>query len=152
MRIMKVLIVYHSEHHGNTKKLVEAIAGQEDVTLLNASVNSNLNWSDYDLIGFASGIYYQKFHKDILDSAERNLPIGKKVFFLYTCGVKRNSYTDAIRQITETRKAQIVGSYGCLGFDTFGPFKLVGGIAKGHPDDKDISDALNFFVKFYNMV
>lgn len=142
---MKVLIVYHSEHHYNTKKLVEAIAGQGDVTLLNASENSNLNWSDYDLIGFASGIYYQKFHKDILDSAEKNLPIGKKVFFLYTCGVKRNSYTDAIRQIAEAKKARIVGSYGCLGFDTFGPFKLVGGIAKGRPNDEDISKATSFF-------
>lgn len=149
---MKVLIIYHSEHHGNTKKLVEAIAGQGDVTLLNVSDSSSLNWSDFDLIGFASGIYYQKFHKDILGSAEKNLPTGKKVFFLYTCGVKRNSYTDAIRKIAETKGAQILGSYGCLGFDTFGPFKLVGGIAKGHPDDKDISDALNFFVKFYNMV
>ena len=28
---MKVLIVYHSEHHDNTKKLVEAIAQQGDV-------------------------------------------------------------------------------------------------------------------------
>lgn len=61
--------------------------------------------------------------------------------------MKRNSYTDAIRQIAEAKKAQIVGSYGCLGFDTFGPFKLVGGIAKGHPDDKDISDALDFYLK-----
>ena len=142
---MKVLIVYHSEHHYNTKKLVEAIAGQRDVTLLYESENSNLNWSDYDLIGFASGIYYQKFHKDILDSAEKNLPIGKKVFFLYTCGVKRNSYTDAMRQIAEAKKAQILGSYGCLGFDTFGPFKIVGGIAKGHPDNKDTGGAIKFF-------
>ena len=77
---MKVLIVYHSEHHGNTKKLVEAIAGQGDVTLLNVSDNSPLDWSDFDLIGFASGIYYQKFHKDILDSAEKNLPAGNVLF------------------------------------------------------------------------
>lgn len=142
---MKVLIVYHSEHHDNTKQLVEAIARQGDVTLLNASENSNLNWSDYDLIGFASGIYYQKFHKDILGIAEKNLPIGKNVFFLYTCGVKRNSYTDAIRQIAEAKKAQIVGIYGCLGFDTFGPFKLIGGIAKRRPNDEDISKATSFF-------
>lgn len=148
---MKALIVYHSEHHNNTKKLVEAIAQQGDVTLLKASDSSSLDWSDFDLIGFASGIYYQKFHKDILKSAENNLPAGKKVFFLYTCGVKRNSYTDAIRQIAETKGAQILGSYGCLGFDTFGPFKLVGGIAKGHPDDKDISDALDFYHKLKNM-
>lgn len=148
---MKVLIIYHSEHHGNTKKLVEAIAGQGDVTLLNVSDSSSLNWSDFDLIGFASGIYYQKFHKDILGSAEKNLPTGKKVFFLDTCGVKRNSYTDAIRKIAETKGAQILGSYGCLGFDTFGPFKLVGGIAKGHPDDKDISDVLDFYHKLKNI-
>ena len=118
---------------------------------MNASENSNLNWSDYDLIGFASGIYYQKFHKDVLDSAKKNLPDSKKVFFLYTCGVERNSYTNAIRQIAETKKTQILGSYGCLGFDTFGPFKLVGGIAKGHPDDKDISAAIDFFRKTQNI-
>jgi len=148
---MKVLIIYHSEHHGNTKKLVESIAEQGDVSLLNVSDSSSLDWSDFDLIGFASGIYYQKFHKDILNSAENNLPTGKKVFFLYTCGVKRNSYTDAIRQVAEAKKAQILGSYGCLGFDTFGPFKLVGGIAKGHPDDKDISAAMDFLRKIQNI-
>lgn len=148
---MKTLIIYHSEHHNNTKKLVEAIAQQEDVTLLKASDSSSLNWSEFDLIGFASGIYYQKFHNDVLDSAEKNLPAGKKVFFLYTCGVERNSYTNAIRQIAETKKTQILGSYGCLGFDTFGPFKLVGGIAKGHPDDKDISAAIDFFRKTQNI-
>ena len=148
---MKTLIIYHSEHHNNTKKLVEAIAQQEDVTLLKASDSSSLNWSEFDLIGFASGIYYQKFHNDVLDSAEKNLPAGKKVFFLYTCGVERNSYTNAIRQIAETKKTQILGSYGCLGFGTFGPFKLVGGIAKGHPDDKDISAAIDFFRKTQNI-
>ena len=142
---MKVLIIYHSEHHDNTKKLVEAIARQGDVTLLNASENSNLNWSDYELMGFVCGMYYQKFDKEVLDSGEKNLPDSKKVFFLYTCGVKRNSYTDAIRQIAEAKKARIVGSYGCLGFDTFGPFKLIGGIAKGRPNDEDISKATSFF-------
>ena len=29
-------------------------------------------------------------------------------------------------------------------YDTFGPFKLVGGIAKGHPDDEDIKNAVEF--------
>ena len=27
---------------------------------------------------------------------------------------------------------------GKKGYDTFGPFKLVGGIAKNHPDEKDL--------------
>lgn len=142
---MKTLIVYHSGHHGNTKKLLDAIAQSENVTLLEASSTSHQDWGRYDLIGFASGIYYQKFHQDVLNWAEKNLPRGKQVFFLYTCGTKRNAYIDAIRKIASEKGAQSVGSYGCRGFDTFGPFKLVGGIAKGHPTEEEIADAVLFF-------
>lgn len=142
---MKTLIVYHSEHHNNTKKLIEAIANHGNVTLAEPSEAKNVNWSDYNLIGFASGIYYQKFHEDILKCAKEFLPNGKQVFFLYTCGVKRNTYTDSIRQIADSKNAQVLGSYGCLGFDTFGPFKLIGGIAKGRPNNEDIDGAVKFF-------
>ena len=142
---MKTLIIYHSEHHGNTKKLLDAIAGQGDVTLLEASHITGSELPEYDMIGFASGIYYQKFHEDVLKCAEQYLPQGKRVFFLFTCGVKRGSYTDAIRKIAEAKGARIVGSYNCFGFDTFGPFKLVGGIAKGRPNEDDIAGAVNFF-------
>jgi flavodoxin len=41
--------------------------------------------------------------------------------------------------------AQIAGRFGCRGFDTFGPFKLVGGIAKGHPDNGDVAEAVTYF-------
>ena len=144
---MKTLIVYHSEHHGNTKKLLDAIAEQEGVTLVAAEDASKVDVSSYDLIGLASGIYYQKFHKDVLNWAEQELPQGKKVFFLYTYGVRRNSYLDTIGQIAISKGAQIMGSYGCPGFDTFGPFKLVGGIAKGRPNEEDIAGAVAFFLQ-----
>ena len=143
---MKTLIVYHSEHHGNTKKLLDAIADQEEVTLVEAGDASKIDASGYDLIGLASGIYYQKFHKDVLNWAEQNLPQGKKVFFLYTCGVKRNGYLDAIEQVVVSKASNIVGRYNCLGFDTFGPFKLVGGIAKGRPNEEDVTGFKEFFV------
>jgi flavodoxin len=38
----------------------------------------------------------------------------------------------------------MIGSYGCRGYDTFGHLKLIGGIAKGHPDEKDIAGAIEF--------
>ena len=38
-----------------------------------------------------------------------------------------------------------VQGYGCFGFDTFGPFKIVGGIKKGHPTDEEIEDAVRFY-------
>lgn len=142
---MKTAVIYYSQHHGNTKKLVDAIAKAYDVTLIDVTKQPEQDLSGFDCIGFASGIYYQKFHEQVLRFAERNLPNGKKVFFLYTYGIKRDSYTSAIRAIAEKKNAEIAGAYGCNGFDTFGPFKLVGGIAKGRPNEADIAGAVRFF-------
>lgn len=143
---MKTAIVYYSEHHGNTKKLLDAIAEKGDVTLIEASSNQRTNLSEYELIGFASGNYYSKLHDTVLQFAEKNLPSAKKVFLIYTYGV-REPRLDTIKQIADLKGAQMLGTYGCPGFDTFGPFKLVGGIAKGRPNDEDIAEAVKFFME-----
>ena len=142
---MKTAIIYHSEHHGNTKKLLDAIAKNGEVTLMKTSECASADLSGFDLIGFASGIYYQKFHESVLAAAEKYLPPNKKVFFIHTCGIMRSSYTDAVSKIAESKGAEILGSYACPGYDTFGPFKLVGGIAKGRPNGEDIEKAVQFF-------
>ena len=144
---MKTAIVYYSEHHGNTKKLLDAIAKLGDVTLIKAIDSPDTNLSEYDLIGFASGIYYSKFHDIVLKFAKRNLPPDKMVFLIYTYGMKRKSYTDTITQIINSKGAKILGVYGCPGFDTFGPLKLFGGIAKGRPNSEDITGAVKFFTE-----
>lgn len=38
-----------------------------------------------------------------------------------------------------------IGKFSCKGYDTFGPFKLVGGIAKGRPNAKDLAAAVDFY-------
>lgn len=140
---MKTAIVYHSSHHGNTKKVVQAIAQGRDVTLIDASDVKSADLSGYELIGFASGIYFGKFHENVLQFAENNLPEGKRVFFLSTYG--GSSSTKAIEEVVKAKGGQIVDQFGCKGYDTFGPFKLVGGIAKGHPDEADLKNACDFF-------
>jgi len=142
---MKTAIIYYSKHHGNTKKLLNAIADKSDVTLIDAAENLEADLSGYDLIGFASGIYYGKFHKSVIQFAKNHLPNNEKVFFLYTCGSKRKSNTAAIKIITDTKGATDLGEYGCIGFDTFGPFKLFGGMGKGRPNEEDIEAAVKFF-------
>jgi len=122
---MKTAIIYYSQHHGNTKKLLDAIAKHDDVTLIDASSNPDTFLSVYDLIGFASGIYYSGFHDSVLQFAKKNLPQGKKVFFIFTCGAKRKNYLDGIKAIAESKDAQILGSYDCPGFDTFGPYSRI---------------------------
>lgn len=142
---MKTAIVYYSKHHGNTKKLLDAIAQEHEVTLIDATQTPAPDLHQYDCIGFASGIYYSKFHKSVLNIAKECLPDGKDVFFVYTYGAEKAGYTSAITEAVKPHKANIIGEYGCFGFNTFGPFKLIGGIAKGHPDATDLKNALTFY-------
>lgn len=142
---MKTAIVYYSKHHGNTKQLLDAIAAKYEVTLIDAAETPDAGLEAYDLIGFASGIYFSKFHKSVVRFAEKYLPAGKKVFFLYTCGSKKESYTARMEALAAEKSAEVLGAYGCRGFDTYGPFKLVGGIAKGHPNRTELENAVRFY-------
>ena len=78
---MKIAIVYYSKHHGNTKKLLDAIAAENEVMLIDVTQTPKADLTGYDLIGFASGIYYQKFSEKILTFADDCLPQKKKVLF-----------------------------------------------------------------------
>lgn len=141
---MNIAVIYYSRHHGNTRKVLDAMAAHLPMTLIDASQTTEADLSQYDLIGFASGIYYSRFHKTVLDFARNHLPEGKKVFFVYTYGARKDGYTAAITRAVQPHAPQIVGEYGCFGFNTFGPFKLIGGIAKGHPDESELAGALRF--------
>lgn len=142
---MKTAIIYYSKHHGNTKKVLDAIAQKYDVTLIDVTDTTVTDLSGYDRIGFASGIYYSKFQKSLLKYASEYTPENKEVFFIYTYGAKKQGYTNAIRLSVKEHNAKIIGEFGCYGYNTFGPFKLIGGIAKGHPNNNDIDNALKFY-------
>ena len=142
---MKTAICYYSRHHGNTMQVLESMAQEQEIDLINVTSRIAAHLEQYDCIGFASGIYYSKFHKTVLDFAEKNLPQGKDVFFLYTCGAAKKGYTASITAAVQKHGARILGEYGCRGFDTFGPFRLVGGIAKGHPTPQEVGEALAFY-------
>lgn len=115
------------------------------MTLINVLECNRYDLSEYDLIGFASGIYYSKFHKTVLKFAEENLPDNKKVFFIFTYGSAKDSYTKGIKDVVSRKGAEIAGQFCCQGFDSYGPFKLIGGIAKGHPDQTDLDNARAFY-------
>lgn len=148
---MKTAIIYYSKHHENTKQLLEAIkkSSSDEITLIDVTRTSSASLEEYDLIGFASGIYYSKFEKRVLEFAKNYVPDGKDVFFIYTYGAKKEGYTKAIREALAGTNANILGEYGCFGFNTFGPFKLIGGIAKNHPNSTDIENAVAFYNNLY---
>ena len=63
---MTTAIVYYSKHHGNTKKLLDAIkAADPAVDLIDVTEAPDFDLSSYDRIGFASGIYFSNFAKRV---------------------------------------------------------------------------------------
>ena len=142
---MKTAIVYYSKHHGNTKKLLDAIAAENEVTLIDVTAEPAADLSAYDRIGFASGIYYSAFAKQLLAYAQAYLPEKKDVFYIYTHGAPKGNFLRAIREIAGAKGCRELGEYRCQGYDTFGPFRLVGGIAKGHPTEEEIRGAAAFY-------
>ena len=140
---MKTVIVYHSSHHGNTKKVVDAIARGHDVALIDAGAQKQADLGQYDLIGLASGIYGGSFRPDVLNFVKGSLPQGKRVFFLYTSAGLGTA--KSIAAAVKEKSAVVAGEFGCRGFNTFGPFKLIGGTGKGHPDETDLENARRFF-------
>ena len=141
----KAVIVYASTHHQNTYKLVKAVAKRFDVTLIDAAKQHYADLSAYDMIGFASGIDFGKFYPAVEQFLENNLPENKQIFFIYTCAKTSNKFTQSIKEKALKKHAIIMGEYGCKGYNTYGPLKLIGGINKNHPSDDEINDAVSFF-------
>ena len=145
---MKNLIVYESIHHGNTEKIGKAMAEYLNADLIKTNdINVN-TLKDYDLIGFGSGIYNGKLHKNVLDLIEKSPTLSnKKAFVFSTSGQGKVKYNNTIEQKLKEKGFEVVGSFACKGYDTFGPFKLIGGIAKGRPNENDIQKAKEFAEK-----
>lgn len=142
---MKTAICYYSRHHGNTLKVLEAMAEEDEVDLIDVTTRQAVRLEDYHCIGFASGIYGFEFQKAVVEFARQYLPQGKPVFFVYTYGGAKGNGAQALAEIAKEKGCPVLGEFGCKGYDTFGPFKLVGGIAKGHPNARDLENARKFY-------
>ena len=141
----KAVIIYASKHHGNTYKLVKAISDKHNIRTIDAAKNAVVNLQKYDVIGFASGIDFGKFYEEIEDFAKENLPNKKQVFFLYTCAMERKGFTNSMKEIVLEKEAIILGEYGCKGYNTYGPWKVIGGMNKKHPTEEEVISAIEFF-------
>ena len=141
---MKSIIIFASTHHGNTKKVVEAIAKEYGMELADATTVREKDLTGYDLIGFASGIYAARFHRDIEEFAQKNLPQGKKIFYIMTSAMNRD-FSKSMDDMLKDKNATVVGRFSCKGYNTFGPFRLIGGTGKGHPDETDLKNAAAFY-------
>ena len=143
---MSTAIIYYSKHHGNTKKLVDAIKeAHPEIKIIDVTENRIVDLSQYTRIGIAYGIYGSKFASSLMEYLKEKMPTGKKIFLLYTYAMKMGHYGKDIKSLIDEKNCKLVGEYSCQGYNTFGPFKLIGGTAKGHPTEEEIAGAVHFY-------
>ncbi len=152
---MKTAVVYISIHHGNTEKIAKEIANSLKAKLFEARKANPESLATFDLIGFGSGIYYSKHHKDLLKVINK-LPKmkHKKAFIFSTAGVSDRlieqnivKHHSAARSALATKGLDIIDEFSCCGFMTWGYFKLLGARNKGRPNQDDIEKARNFALR-----
>ena len=144
---MKTLIICFSYHHKNTEKTALVFAKVLEAEIKNPAEVDVQGLSDYDLVGFGSGISFGHHYQALLDLADK-LPAvtNQKVFIFSTSGQTGNTpkFHKKLRQKLESKGFNTVGEFNCAGFDTYGLLKIAGGIKKGHPNEEDLKQAEAF--------
>ncbi len=143
---MRALIVYVSIHHKNTEKVAKAMADVLNADLSRPWKIKPAEVMEYDLVGFGSGIYWWRHHWALLKLVE-DLPRmeGKKAFIFSTAGMNIPRYNHrALKKRLKEKGFEIVGEFSCRGWDTNGWLARIGGINRGHPNEKDLERARRF--------
>mgnify|MGYP002066991568 CR=1 FL=1 len=152
VKASRILIIYDSSYRGNTKKL--AIAMSETLNSILATVEQakKMNLSQYDVIGFGSGIFFGKHHRKLLSYIEDLPQTNKKTFIFSTRGnIVLGSYHKQIKKLLKSRGFEIIGEFSTPAYDATGPFACIGGMNKGRPNESDINRSENF-VRSLNLV
>ena len=140
---MKTLIIFESVHHGNTERVARAMGEELSARLVKPSDVSAGELAQYDLIGFGSGIYFGRHHKNLRRFIARLPPMTKSAFVFSSCGANRNQNRRLIAALAK-KGLSVKGDFFCPGFDTMGPFILFGGLKRGRPDARDLQAARTF--------
>lgn len=138
----RAVIIYASVHHHNTKKVADYVAAAIHADTVDILKTPEPDIGGYDLVIFASGIYFNRIHKTLQNYLDRTSFQGKQTALLYTCGMHYMEFAKPIEKMMKEQGADYKGSCYCRGYDTFGALKMIGGIAKKHPNQKDLDKVL----------
>ena len=143
----KCLIIYHSYHRGNTEKIAKTMAEACGAELCKAGDAAGKILNDYEIIGLGAGIAVGKHYAPMREAAAKLDLKGRAVFVFSTSGQGGTKSHKAFVDQLKNAGAAVKGEFGCKGFSDLGPFKLFGGMSKGHPNAEDIEAAKQFALK-----
>jgi flavodoxin len=122
--------------------------GEESGTLVSRAADVDPEeLADHDIIGFGSGVYNGRLHKELAELLDKaGEQAGKKAFIFSTTGSSTYSAMahERFKPLLEKKGFKLIGEFSCPGFDTALTSE---GINKGRPDQRDTKDAREFIRK-----
>ena len=153
---MKSLIVCVSIAHGNTGRVADRMAEVLHAEVVEPEAVDLEALHQYDLVGFGSGIYFMAVHPRLWRLVCRLPRVdGVRAFTFFTSGAPELTlvgYSQPIRRRLAAKGFGVLDSFSCRGFDTAGPLRLVEGVNKGRPNDRDVDRAAAFAVRLRERV
>ncbi|MFE3578609.1 flavodoxin family protein [Streptomyces vinaceus] len=147
---MKTLLVCTSVSHGNTRRVAQAMAEVLDARVVAPQEVTCAEVAGHDLVGFGSGVFAQRMHPDLL-AFVRALPASSRRAFVFaTSGLPEPAfapYTRPLVRLLHHKGFEVEGTFTCRAFDTWAPFRLIGGINKQRPNEDDLTAAREFALR-----
>ncbi|MEU6478163.1 flavodoxin domain-containing protein [Streptomyces sp. NPDC047017] len=144
---MKAVIVCVSVSHGNTRRVAGTMAEVLDAKVVSPEESDPAELAGADLVGFGSGVFHTRMHP-ALTGFVRGLPARPgRAFVFATSGLPEPPFAPFTRppvRLLEGKGYEVSGTFVCRAFDTWAPFRLVGGINKRRPDGADLAAARAF--------
>ena len=144
--LMRTAVVYESIHHGNTRRVAEAMAAALGAQLFTVEEAAELDASQFDLVGLGSGIYFYRHHHELRWLVATWPRVPRKSFVFSTAGISSLAswWHGSLVRLLRRRGSEVIGEFSCPGFDTFGPLWLIGGLHRGRPSEHDLARATEF--------
>ncbi|MEY9848725.1 flavodoxin family protein [Streptacidiphilus sp. MAP5-3] len=142
---MKAVIVCASVSHGNTKRIAEVMGKVLSAPVVQPEEIDPAELAAYDLVGLGSGIFSGRFHPSLRRFAGE-LPVGGhgRAFVFATSGLPEppfRPFTRPLARRLEQKGFTVADAFSCRGYDTWLPFRLIGGINRTRPDSGDLAAA-----------
>ena len=153
----KVLMILAGSPAGSTARVAMAIVDELGARVAGPDRVDLASSGAFTLIGFGSGIFHGEHHAALLALVDE-LPMAPhaKAFLFSTCGIPARfaspevlaDYSSrnhaALREKLCAKGYEIVGEFGCPGFNDNKFLKLFGGFNRGRPNAADLGSARSF--------
>ncbi|MFE9580368.1 flavodoxin family protein [Nocardia sp. NPDC006044] len=145
---MKAIIVCTSVSHGNTRRIADLMGQVLAARVVTPDQIDAAELDGYDLVGFGSGIFLGSFHAQLREFVEGLPEQPRRAAFIFaTSGfpeARFQRFSRPLAKLLEQKGFEVTGSFSCRAFDTYAPFKIVGGIRKDRPNGADLAAARAF--------